>query len=92
VILQESLPDSLRTSNICHDINVPIISPHLDEARRFVVEAFERCFITETLKATMGNVTEAARRAGIERQSFQRLMARYGITSETFRKPEGDGR
>jgi DNA-binding NtrC family response regulator len=88
VILPESLPDHLRISSVsCEDINIPIVSPHLHEARRFVVEAFERCFITETLRVTRGNVTEAAKRAGIARQSFQRLMAQYGITSETFRKP-----
>ena len=67
------------------------LETRLEEARRAVVEAFERKFVAQTLKATGGNVTEAARRAGIERQSFQRLMGKYGIASEAFRGDAGRG-
>ena len=35
-------------------------------------------------------VRTAAERAGIERQSFQRLMKKYGIRSESFRRSAPD--
>ena len=91
VILPDTLPEQVRGDRGMPAIDVPITSPRLEEARRAVVEAFERKFIVETLKATEGNVTEAARRAGIERQSFQRLMGKYGIASEAFRGDAGRG-
>ena len=37
---------------------------------------------------SQGNVTQAAERAGIERQSFHRLLAKHGIRAQTFR-PKG---
>jgi DNA-binding NtrC family response regulator len=85
MILPDALPEQLRQHRGAQAIDVPITSPRLEEARRAVVEAFEREFVAQTLKATGGNVTEAARRAGIERQSFQRLMGKHGIASEGFR-------
>ena len=91
VVLPNTLPDQVRGDRGAQTIDVPIISPRLEEARRAVVEAFERKFVAETLKATKGNVTEAAQRAGIERQSFQRLMGKYGIASEAFRGDAGRG-
>ena len=33
-----------------------------------------------------GNVTEAARRAGVERGSLHRLLKRYGVRSEEFKQ------
>ena len=37
---------------------------------------------------SQGNVTAAAAVAGIERQSFHRLLAKHGIRAQTFR-PKG---
>jgi two-component system response regulator HydG len=33
-----------------------------------------------------GNVTEAAPRAGMERESLHRLLKRYGVRSEDFKQ------
>jgi transcriptional regulator of acetoin/glycerol metabolism len=33
-----------------------------------------------------GNVTEAARRAGMERESLHRLLKKYGVRSEDFKQ------
>jgi|Deesub1362A_J573_1020465.scaffolds.fasta_scaffold00004_263 DNA-binding NtrC family response regulator len=56
-------------------------------AKDKVLNAFNKRYITELLKQTEGNVTMAAQRAGIERQSLQYLMKRYGITSQAFKPP-----
>ncbi|MBI2503733.1 MAG: sigma-54-dependent Fis family transcriptional regulator [Candidatus Latescibacteria bacterium] len=91
VILPDTLPEQVRQDRGAQAIDVPITGPRLEEARRDLLAAFEQKFVAQTLKATGGNVTEAARRAGIERQSFQRLMGKYGINSETFRGDAGRG-
>jgi DNA-binding NtrC family response regulator len=49
------------------------------EARARAVEAFERCYIEETLRRASGNVTCAARLANKDRRVFGRLMKRYNI-------------
>ena len=63
----------------------PITSPVLHQARRDILEAFEKKFLSERLCASKGNVTGAAKEAQIERQSFQRLMKKYDIDSSEFR-------
>ncbi|MFQ5864047.1 MAG: helix-turn-helix domain-containing protein [bacterium] len=64
---------------------IPITSSILRKARRDVIEAFEKRFIIERLRANKGNVTAAAKEAHIQRQSFQRLMKKYGIDSSEYR-------
>ncbi len=41
------------------------------------------------MTACSGNVTEAAERAGIERQSFHRLLAKHNIRAQPFRRRGG---
>jgi transcriptional regulator of acetoin/glycerol metabolism len=33
-----------------------------------------------------GNVTQAAKTCGLERQALQQIMRRYGISADDFRK------
>ncbi len=58
------------------------------EARKNVLAAFNIEYITNLLRRTGGNVSLAAQSAGIERQSLQHLMRKYGISSVLFRKDE----
>jgi DNA-binding NtrC family response regulator len=46
---------------------------------------FHEDYIGKILAQTEGNVTQAAKICGIERQALQQLMRRYGIRSEDFR-------
>jgi len=55
------------------------------EARRGLLEKFNVEYISELLKECSGNVSLAAKKAGLERQSLQHLMRKYGINSEEFR-------
>ena len=41
--------------------------------------------LVELLREVHGNVTAAAERAGIERESFHRLMKRHAVRAEDFR-------
>ena len=83
VMLPEHLPALRRTSTTTPVL--PIVSDTLREARHFILETFEKQFVERVLRNTDGNVTEAAVQAGVQRQSFQRLMQKHGISSESFR-------
>jgi DNA-binding NtrC family response regulator len=48
-------------------------------------ERTTREYLVALLREFQGNVTQAAERAGIERESFHRLMKRHGIRSEDYR-------
>ncbi|MEJ2032251.1 MAG: sigma-54 dependent transcriptional regulator [Deltaproteobacteria bacterium] len=56
------------------------------EARKKALMAFNMEYITRLLRQTDGNVSLAATDAGIERQSLQYIMRKYGINSALFRK------
>ena len=45
-----------------------------------------REYLTALLSACGGNVSRAAERAGLERESLHRLLRRYGIQAEGFRE------
>jgi len=51
----------------------------LTEGRDRVVEDFERSSIENALSAEAGNVSAAARRLGVHRQSLQQKIAKLGI-------------
>lgn len=42
-------------------------------------------YLIAVLKAVKGNVTQAADRAGVERESLHRLLKRYGLRADDFR-------
>lgn len=48
----------------------------------------ERAYLVKTLVTFRGNVTHAAKAAGKERRSFQRLLRKYGIDRESFQRDE----
>jgi len=53
----------------------------IEEARHRVT----REYLVEVLRAVRGNVTRAAERASMERESFHRLLRRYGLRADDFR-------
>ncbi len=50
-----------------------------------LITRFERDYVERTLRETAGNVAEAARRAGMERPAFHRLMRKYAIDAAPYR-------
>ncbi len=73
--------------------NVALGTDNLDyrEARKKVLAEFNIEYISNLLRKTEGNVSLAAQAAGIERQSVQQIMRKYGIASAPFRKDEKKG-
>ncbi|NOZ24925.1 MAG: sigma-54-dependent Fis family transcriptional regulator [Nitrospirae bacterium] len=71
----------------CKDIVLnDILSLDYRMARNKVLERFTVSFVRNLLQKTDGNVTRAARMAGMERQSLQHLMRKYGINPQDYRK------
>jgi DNA-binding NtrC family response regulator len=55
-------------------------------AKRHLIEEFEPRYLSQLLSETGGNVSEAARRSGMKRSAFQRLMAKYALQTVEFRR------
>ena len=51
----------------------------LGDAKRAAVAAFERDYFVDLAKNTKGNVSEMARRAGMERHHVRAYLRKYGI-------------
>ncbi len=70
----------------CTGDNPEIYGLDYREARKNILSVFNKEYITRLLRHTEGNVSLAAQTAGLERQSLQHIMRKYGIVSEEFRK------
>ena len=66
------------------------ITPSLDlpykAAKENNLSAFNAAYIGHMLTLSQGNVTQAAKACGLERQALQQIMRRYGITAEPYRR------
>jgi DNA-binding NtrC family response regulator len=61
------------------------------DAKRIVVDAFERAYLEDLLKRHGGNVTGAAEQSGMLRSALQRLLRKHEIHSADFRGPDDSG-
>jgi DNA-binding NtrC family response regulator len=58
----------------------------LTEAKRRINATFERAYLLNVLERARGSMSEAARLAGIDRTNLRRLMKRYAISSDVYRR------
>jgi len=68
--------------------------PILNSYRDFIEEArarASRAYLADLLEACHGNVTRAARRAGLTRESLHRILKRYSVQSTAFKSGAADG-
>ncbi len=56
---------------------------NLNDGRRLAVEQFEKKFLEAALRKAQGNVAKAAQEAGVNRESFYRLMRKFNIGSKS---------
>lgn len=88
-VVKESLPAELLASS-------PQSLPPAEQLARLPYreaidiarERVSRDYLLALLQEFAGNVTRAAERAGMERESLHRLMKRYGVRSDDFKRPE----
>ncbi|NNG01705.1 MAG: sigma-54-dependent Fis family transcriptional regulator [Desulfobacteraceae bacterium] len=55
------------------------------EAKEVTLRTFNHAYIGDLLSRYHGNVTRAARECGLERQSLQQIIRRYGIKADEYR-------
>jgi len=60
-------------------MDADVLGMPFNDARRRVVEGFERAYLSAALDAAGGVVAKAADAAGVPRQSFYRLMSKHGL-------------
>ena len=67
-------------------ITMPCVS-HLPykKAKEEIVGRFSVAYLTKALQESRGNVTAAARKCGLERQSLQRLLRKHKLDPSSFR-------
>lgn len=56
------------------------------ELKSAVVRNFERRYSVRALVSNRGNVSKAARKAGLDRSNFLRMLRRYGIEASSYRR------
>jgi len=84
-ITVDSLPHEVLQLGLDHGASValPRTADELKDAkaaaRAAATEKVERAFCEWTLKEAGGNVSEAARRTGLNRSQFQQMLARLGL-------------
>lgn len=57
------------------------------EAKELTLKRFNSNYIGDLLARSKGNVSQAARLCGLERQALQQIMRRYGIKADAYRSP-----
>jgi DNA-binding NtrC family response regulator len=72
------------------DFNLDRVEPELGRtslraAKQTAIEHFERLYLIDLLDNHGGNISRAAKEAGKERRSLQRLIRKYNLDREQFR-------
>jgi transcriptional regulator with GAF, ATPase, and Fis domain len=73
-------PNAPRPAEPEDDLRTLTALPY-HEAKDAWTERFDRAYVEEILRRSGGNVSRAAREAGVDRRHLQRLMARFGVRS-----------
>ncbi|MCA2976874.1 MAG: sigma-54-dependent Fis family transcriptional regulator [Myxococcaceae bacterium] len=60
------------------------------QAKKLAMRAFERRYLSALLDKSSGNVSSAARAAGVDRSNFRRLLKQYEVAGRTMKKDGSD--
>ncbi|HMU41045.1 MAG TPA: sigma 54-interacting transcriptional regulator [Pseudomonadota bacterium] len=71
-----------RTEHVSLQLAAVDLSIPFKLAKRKIVDAFEREYLTALLKSTGGNISEAARRAQIDRMHLYKLITQHHLDGE----------
>lgn len=84
VLVRERAPDSDRRRQ--HDRRIALPTTlNFNDAKQYVLHAFERSQLQRLMLESAGNVSGAARLAGKERRALGKLLKKHGIEPEQFR-------
>jgi two-component system, NtrC family, response regulator HydG len=77
-----------RARNTLSDSVGTVSTMAFASARDQVLEDFEKRYIADLMTVTDGNLSEAARRSGIDRSNLRRLLRKHGVAAASFKRPE----
>jgi DNA-binding NtrC family response regulator len=80
------LPPELRGAQVGFLPAEVLVRLPYREAMQNVRDRISREYLTVLMREFEGNVTRAAERAGVERESLHRLLKRYGVRSDEFKR------
>ncbi|MGA8893264.1 MAG: sigma-54 dependent transcriptional regulator [Anaeromyxobacteraceae bacterium] len=86
VLLARDLPGELSAPGTTLPGGAPLASLPYREAVEQAQDRVSREYLVALLTEFQGNVTRAAARAGVERESLHRLLKRHGLRSEDFKR------
>ncbi|MBW1810157.1 MAG: sigma-54-dependent Fis family transcriptional regulator [Deltaproteobacteria bacterium] len=79
------LPESMRGPlPPRRETGTPLAELPYRKAKEIALGEFDRRYMTEILSQTSGNVSQASRRAGMDRSNFRRVMKRYNMDPADF--------
>jgi DNA-binding NtrC family response regulator len=76
-VMSTHLPDRLQS--LADKDSVPSESGSFKHAKQQAVESFERNFLVELLKRNEGHMSNAAREAGVDRKTIERMVKKHGL-------------
>jgi DNA-binding NtrC family response regulator len=88
----------IQPDDIPDRVRIPVAKAELEiredlgfkDAKEQWVASFEKQYLTDLLKRNNFNISAAAKEAGIDRKSVQRLVKKYGINTGNRRFSEED--
>jgi DNA-binding NtrC family response regulator len=80
-ILSEDLPEELSVRGVVNGRSAVSYSAELPfhDAKNDAITVFEKEYLSDLLKRHNGNISQAARTAGIDRKTIHRMLAKYDI-------------
>jgi two-component system nitrogen regulation response regulator GlnG len=78
-LLQGSVDDLDEPAAAAGALPLPGIDMSLKEAKDQLIEAFEKRYLEDLLERCEGNLSKAARDAGVDRKTIARMLKRHGI-------------
>ena len=86
----QSLPFVLRPTVAAPEAQVVRADRPFHEAKDEVIARFERAYLTDLVQRANGNLSQAARLAGLERKFLYKLLERAGLRSKPSADQEDD--
>ena len=74
-VMSIHLPERLRSERE----SLHLESPSFKQAKQQAVETFERNFLLDLLKRNDGHMSRAAREAGVDRKTIERMVKKHGL-------------
>jgi transcriptional regulator of acetoin/glycerol metabolism len=73
----------LQVSSIVEQIARALADNSYPEAKKKLIREFDHAYSALLLQKSNGNVSEAARLAGLDRSNFRRILRRYESSDDT---------